>query len=124
MPRPRAAEAGFALLEAMIALSILSGTLATVFAIVATARMADHRAEASLRATRAAEALLARVGLDLPLKVGDLAGYLDDGRAWTLSVTRYSGANADRVPLLQIRARVAYAPDRHVEFVTLRLPEG
>ena len=82
-------DEGFSLLECIIALAILAGSVATLLPMMAASGERDARATARLRAAFTAEAILNRVGLDVPLVIGHLRGRLPDGSAWTIDIRDY-----------------------------------
>lgn len=126
MPASNEPCAGFTLLEALIALTILSGTTATVMMLIATNRQAQAHAEADLSATLNARTLLTRLGRDLPLEIGTRSGILEDGQAWTVQITPYRpeimGEAVQKPALLQIRIslRDRRVPSSTVDVFTLK----
>jgi type II secretory pathway pseudopilin PulG len=89
------AVAGFVLLEAIVGLALIAMVAAA--AMLAFGMAADRSARAGdrLRAVLAADAILARVGLDLPLRPQRTGGTLGDGAAWTLEIRPFTGDEAD-----------------------------
>lgn len=78
---------GFTLLEVLVALAILALALAAVLGAVADSLAGADRAQALLRATLAAQALLDGAGLDRPLHPGRHSGIAPDGAGWSLEIT-------------------------------------
>jgi type II secretory pathway pseudopilin PulG len=119
-------ERGFTVLEALVALVILTGTTAAVLGIIAANRSAQAKAGAKLANALAAQSLLERVGLDIPLRLGAAGGILDDGRAYSIEVTAFTDDHeppAPRArPLFDVRVRVAStsAGDSAFELRTLK----
>lgn len=117
---------GFSLIEALVAIAILAGVATVALQIISTSGGRSERATARLRATLAAEMLLVRVGLDLPLKPQSSAGTLEDGSAWRLDVRPHG---EDGLPAGQgetlLRVEVEVTPKRRpadaARLVTLRL---
>jgi type II secretory pathway pseudopilin PulG len=77
---------GFVLIEALVATAILSGIGASVVFLLDTHRTMNARAASQLRQVSSAEAILDRVGLDVPLQVQHLSGRLRDGSAWMIDI--------------------------------------
>ncbi|MGF6227682.1 prepilin-type N-terminal cleavage/methylation domain-containing protein [Inquilinus ginsengisoli] len=117
-------EAGFTLVEVLVALAVLGGITATALALLVSSRDRDARATTQARATLAAEAILERVGLDLPLVPRSASGRLGDGSAWSLAIApwREDGMPqaAGQPGLLSITVRVAPRRGPAVQLVTLR----
>lgn len=90
-------DRGFSLLEALIGIAILTGVVASAFSLARSGIHAQDRSVASARATLAAEAILARVGLDIPLAAQDLQGRLADGSRWQLAVKPVQSAGSPNV---------------------------
>jgi len=78
----RRGEAGFTLLELLIALMIFSLAFAASAHVAQTALRQSQRAEATVKATALAEATITRLGADLPLRRGELSGQGWDGGVW------------------------------------------
>lgn len=119
-------HAGFTLLEALVALTILASAMASLMMLIATNRRAQADADADLAAALHARTILARIGRDLPLEVGTQSGTFEDGRAWSILITPFkleSGpTTAPNPALLQVKVRLqrgASGPS-FVEFVTLK----
>jgi general secretion pathway protein I len=105
-----AEKGGFAVLEALVALAILTGTAAAVFSILSASRIAQARAEENVRMIIHAQSLLARVGLDIPLQAGHVTGSFDDGQRWLVEITPFSDERYPRQPgakqLFDVRVHV------------------
>jgi general secretion pathway protein I len=93
---PREAkDAGFAILETLVALAVLAIALGVLLAVLTDGIRRQGRAERLAEATLHAQSLLARVGADVPLKAGTTTGTLPNGMHWQVLVERYGDA-ADR----------------------------
>ena len=101
---------GFTLLEALVALTLLTGVTASLMTLIATNRRAQGDAEADLLAALQARTILARIGRDLPLEVGTQSGALEDGYIWSVLVTPFEPeggvATAANTALFQVRVNV------------------
>ncbi len=118
-------HAGFTLLEALVALTILTGTTASIMTLIATNRRAQTYADADLSATLHVRSLLARIGRDLPLEIGTQSGTFDDGQTWSVLITPFKDAEAPsepKLPLLEVHVRLPQSASRQspVEVFTLR----
>ncbi|MCC6890679.1 MAG: hypothetical protein IT536_19315 [Hyphomicrobiales bacterium] len=78
----RASRAGFALLEFLVAFTILAFFLASILVGVAVALRGDDRAEFMTFATTVAKSKLALAGIDFPLAPGVTNGRLGERVAW------------------------------------------
>jgi general secretion pathway protein I len=116
--------AGFTLLEALVALAILSGVTASIMTLIGLGRRAQPGVDADLGGALHARSLLARLGRDLPLEAGTRSGTLDDGTAWTVLITPFwddAAPQWQRAAMLQVHLRLRSGkPERSVDVVTLR----
>jgi len=123
---PDGRQAGFTLLEALIALTILAGATAALMMLIATNRRAQAEAHADISAAIEARTILARIGRDLPLKVGTLSGVFGDGGSWSVQVTPFTPADgymtATNPALLQVQVRLMPAMRKtiSIEVVSLK----
>jgi prepilin-type N-terminal cleavage/methylation domain-containing protein len=81
-------ERGMTLVEVLVALVIASGV--TLFAMEIS-RFTVNRSAASLvqlEAVLEAESLLSRVGLDIPLQVGQIQNTTSEGISWVIDIRR------------------------------------
>ncbi len=92
--------------------------------LLVSSRDRDARATAQARATFAAEAILERVGLDLPLAPRNVSGRLADGSAWSLAIAPWREDGMPQAPgqpgLLSVTVRVAPRRAPPIQLVTLR----
>jgi general secretion pathway protein I len=77
---------GFTILEVLVALAILALAMAAILGAIGTNLAAVARAQALVRATLAAQSVLAGAGLDEALRPGRQSGVLPDGSGWSLEV--------------------------------------
>ena len=99
-----------------MALAIFAGTVSAVMLTLSNSRTNVARAGVQLRAELAAEALLARIGLDIPLQPQKASGHLPDGSAWnilihpiTSQVKSSGGKEIKSASLLAIEVKVVAA---------------
>lgn len=113
---------GFTVLEALLALAILGGSLTAVLLALSNHRAWQARSENRLHMTMTAEALLQRVGLDIPLKDARISGESENLR-WIVAI-RPHDTRADRsreTKLYGVRVTVAsQMPSDRVVLTTLR----
>jgi general secretion pathway protein I len=88
-------QAGFTLLEVIVALAVLSISLTLILRTLSGGFHHQQRAATLANATALAQSLLARIGGDLPLNVGRQTGSLPNGSPWEIQVILY-GDGADR----------------------------
>lgn len=118
-------EGGFTLLEMIVALAILAMSLTTVFQILSSSAERGGSAEALSQGRRIAQSIVARVGADIPLKVGELEGE-DAGFRWRLRQKAFGDASDQRVwPVEVFEVTVEVNPARGrfgrlVKIATLR----
>ena len=120
--RRQSGEAGFILLETVIAFAILAAGLAVLMAVFSDVLDRSGRATTEATATTEAQSLLARVGADLPLADGEQRGDLPNGLRWRAS-TRLYGTDEDRrnwpVVAYQVVVTVLWSDGRRERSVTL-----
>jgi prepilin-type N-terminal cleavage/methylation domain-containing protein len=88
-------DAGFTLVEVLVAFAILSIVLLTLFSGLSTALHGDRRAEFTRSALRLAKAELETAGVGIPLAPGVTNGRFENGMEWRLSVRPYASASAN-----------------------------
>jgi prepilin-type N-terminal cleavage/methylation domain-containing protein len=113
---------GFTLLEVLVALAILGGSSTAVLLSLSNHRAWQARSEAHLHLAMTAEGVLQRVGLDIPLKDGQVSDGSGDvrwiaamsphdagtdsmngSRLYKITVTVSSRSSSDRVTLTTLR---------------------
>ncbi|HMK88756.1 MAG TPA: prepilin-type N-terminal cleavage/methylation domain-containing protein [Methylocystis sp.] len=87
-------RAGFTLIEALVAFSILALAMAQLLAAASGAAQNQSRADFLLRATRLGQTQLDSLGVDSPLAPGVSSGQYADGLLWTLVVVPHRQATS------------------------------
>lgn len=127
MTRPGQADAGFTLIEVLIAFAILGVALAVLMTIFSDNVRAANNAKSEVVATELARSLVDRVGNDIPAIVGSSGGDFPDGYRWNLQILPFGSVdhqNALAVKPMEVAARVSWGAGsgaRSVELRTLRL---
>jgi general secretion pathway protein I len=120
-------EAGFTLVEIIVALAILALSLSVLFFVISNGVVQTGRAEVAAEATSLAQSLLAEVGVSRPLRNGQSAGQFDTGLSWRLRMEPYVGTSDPRqlpVNAYRVSAEVFWrdgGEDKSVVLTTLRL---
>lgn len=126
MSDPDNPRAGFAMLEALIALTILAASVASLMMLVGMNRWAEAQAEADLSAALNTRMLLNRLGRDLPLEIGTQSGTFDSGEDWSIQISPYragyDGGSTQGPHLLQVQIRIRQGKFRPapIEIFTIR----
>jgi general secretion pathway protein I len=90
-------DAGFTLIEVLVAFAILSVCIGSLFLIFQTSLHRGEAAAAERSATAAAQALLATVGTDIPLVDGERSGTLPPGLRWQVVIRPYGDPDPQRL---------------------------
>lgn len=108
---PARGQAGFSLLEVLVAFAILALILGVLLQIFSGSALRATLAESYLKATTLAEARLNEMGREAPLVAGGLTGQTEDGFAWSLTVEPYPIEGLDSVvqSVAPMRVRVLVA---------------
>jgi len=88
-------EAGFTLVEVIVALAILSIGIGVVGGLISSSLRRTAAAERMAEAGSMAQSLLAEVGADLPIESGERNGQFPNGYLWHLKMQPY-GSPAER----------------------------
>lgn len=94
--RRNGAQAGFILLEFLVAFAILTIFLASILAALAVAVRGDRQATFLTRATLLAKSKLAAAGVDYPLRPGTTTADVDNGYEWRAVVRNFSAGAASQ----------------------------
>lgn len=113
-------EAGFALLDALVAVALLAGTVSLVPAMVVQARQMVVQSELSFEARLIADAVLTALTL-LPPEIGFRRGE-EAGHSWQ-ATTRQEEAPTQDAPAL-FRLRLVVEVDRGRQIVVERIYRG
>ncbi len=87
-------DAGFTLLEVIVALAIASASVASLYQIYTLGWRGVRLVGIDATALRVAQNQLASAGVETPLEVATASGISSDGIAWTSDITAYEGATA------------------------------
>ena len=113
-------RSGFTLLEALVSLCIMTGTVSAVMIHFASSRRAMKHSIELTQAINEAETLVHRVGIDLPLQEGSWSGYTETGFIWDITILPYK-SNGYIIPyLLEVQTRVVKSSIPDVKLITLR----
>ena len=87
-------EAGFTLLEILVALAILSVSLATLLGIFSMSLDRARQSEAEMGARTLAQSLIAQTDAVTDPQLGSRGGRADGGFAWRVDLRPYGAQNA------------------------------
>jgi general secretion pathway protein I len=131
------ADAGFTLIEVLVAFAILATALGALFAIFGSGLRRGGQIEAERNAVAVAQSILADIGREIPLIDGKAEGDGPGGVRWRVDIRPYgdAGQGLQPEPAALVRAHevsvvVSWGPGagRAVSLQTLRLapvrPEG
>jgi len=120
-------EAGFTLVEVIVALAILALGLSVLLGSISGSLRQTANATRMAEAGALAQSLLAEVGTDLPIKSEERSGEFPNGYRWHLKMLPYGGVNEREewpVGAYQISTEVEWedgANRRSYALTTLRL---
>lgn len=124
---------GFALLEVLVAFTILATVMGVLFQIFSSGLNRARLAEEYSRAALIAESTMARLGTEEALLPGTSSGRVDDTYRWQMTVEPYDEeANAQTPAALGLRpyritVQIIWGEGSHervVPFTTVRLLQG
>lgn len=93
-------EAGFTLVEVIVALAMLAAGLALVLSMISNGLGRTASAQQMAEAGSLAQSLMARVGTELVIQPGEHAGEFAGGYRWRLALVPYGEArNVDDSPI-------------------------
>jgi general secretion pathway protein I len=121
-------QAGFSLLEVMVAFSILALTMGVLMQIFSRALTTTAKSGEYSRAATLAESRLNAVGNEIPLEVGLFSGEPQDGLSWQVYIEPYEPVDVTWEPTLEAYRVTSVASwgdgsdgRRQVSLTTLRL---
>jgi general secretion pathway protein I len=122
---------GFTLIEVLVALVVLAITFGFAYDALSGALGWTERSQNTQKALTIAESMLQRVGNDIVLQDGSLAGRTSDGFAWQIDTTPYGNASNTAAGALaghQVEIVVSWTEqrnERQVRLLSVRLaPRG
>lgn len=120
-------EAGFTVVEVVIALTILALALSVLLNVMSNSIRQTGQAETAAEAGSLAQSLLAKIGTELPLRSGQITGQSDRGFRWRVQIDPY-GEGTDRrewpIAAHQVLSEVVWSDglqQRSLVLTTLRL---
>jgi len=120
-------EAGFTLVEVIVALAILSAGLSVMLGMISGGLLRTASAERLMEAGSLTQSLMAEIGTEYPVRADERAGEFVNGYRWHLKMQQYGGDNnPDQGPvsLYEISTEVQWeegTQTRSVQLKTLRL---
>lgn len=121
-------QAGFSLLEVLVAFAILSISLGVLLQVFATGLRNAGTADDYTQAALYAESILAAIGRETPLSEGNHSGPINDRFSWRGTVSAYTDGMPDpektRVRAYRVAVEVfwdGFSQTRSVVLETLRL---
>ncbi|PKU21569.1 hypothetical protein [Telmatospirillum siberiense] len=120
----RKRQAGFALVEAIVAAAIIAGALVAMFAVMIDGATRSRLAEDKRLGLLVAESRLAAVGAEIPVRVGSFAG-VEGPFTWEVAINPYRMAvgrsDAGDVYQVSVAVRLRSRSTSLVELRSLRL---
>ncbi|CAA9892169.1 General secretion pathway protein I [Candidatus Methylobacter favarea] len=120
-------QAGFSLLELLIAFSILAVSLSILLKIFSTGANTAVLAEEYTAAVQIAESLMAKTGVETDLKPEESSGVENEKYHWRVSVAPFNltmeNLDIQSIPaaLFKIKVTIAWDNDRQMELTTLKV---
>lgn len=121
--RSGTARAGFTLLEVLIALTILAVSVGVLFTSFSMTAGGTRVAHSDVEIASAAQSVLARVGVDIPLRPGEQSGTVGE-LDWVVTIVPYAGradASALSVIPLEISLKIQKSGVDALSLKSLRL---
>jgi general secretion pathway protein I len=121
-----AGEAGFTLVEVIVALAILSAGLSVLLGMISGGVLRTASAERMMEAASLTQSLLAEVGTEYPVRVEERAGEFANGYRWHLKMQQFGDNSNEEGPLglYEILTEVRWeegTQTRSIQLKTLRL---
>ncbi|MGZ8193095.1 MAG: type IV pilus modification PilV family protein [Methylobacter sp.] len=120
-------QAGFSLLEILIAFTILAFSLSILLNIFSTGANTAVVAEEYTAAVQIAESLMAKTGVETDLKTVESSGVENEKYHWQVFVTPFNlnieNFDFQAIPatLFKVKIIIAWDNDRQIELTTLKL---
>ncbi|MGZ8240939.1 MAG: type IV pilus modification PilV family protein [Methylobacter sp.] len=120
-------QAGFSLLEILIAFTILAFSLSILLNIFSTGANTAVVAEEYTAAVQIAESLMAKTGVETDLKTVESSGVENEKYHWQVFVTPFNlnieNFDVQAIPatLFKVKIIIAWDNDRQIELTTLKL---
>ena len=93
----KSGEAGFTLVEVIVALAILALSLSVLLGAISNTAWRSAQAEKLVRAGSLAQSLLAKAGAEMPIREGETTGEFPAGFRWRLIAQPYDDASVARM---------------------------
>jgi general secretion pathway protein I len=122
--REHASHGGFTLLEILVALVIFALAFGVLAQIMWTGLRQSDVARSLAAATLLARSELARVGVEVPLRVGRAEGETEDGMGWHTAIDLVEGPGENQsLATYQVQVTVAWgaSPAEQLTLTTLRV---
>jgi general secretion pathway protein I len=118
-------EAGFTLLEVVVALAVMAASLNVILPVISTAVGRIAQAERISQARLLAQSMLTRVGREIPARPGESFGHDERGYHWRIQQTSFErpGDQGPATSLVKIEAEVSWGrgpSERRIVLTTLR----
>lgn len=110
---------GFTIIEALIAMAILSVSLVIILQNFSSATKSVSITKNYILATLSAESLIDRVGNDIPLLVGTKEGLTNLKYEWKIKITPHSNNPSDPISLLNVKVEVFWLDGYNRQNITL-----
>lgn len=115
---PKRVERGFTLLEVLVAFAILAVSLGGLLVAFSDGLRTVSRSVTISEATLRAQSVMEEVGRSIPVRPGQVAGVLEDGTRWQVSVEPFDTGETGAAAV--IRTLFAFRVDVTVELDTGR----
>ena len=118
MSRSPRRAAGFTLVEVLLAFVIFALSFAVVLEILAASMRSTVRAQGATEAALLGQSLMDRVGTEIPIAEGSLAGTAPGGYRWELVISPYEATedNLRHLELAEMTGTLLYWVDLHIEW--------